>query len=212
MLNLYILSRIVMAFARRKIPLIIGKNNVLRATGLGRRLYAGVCWAVVIYQFHRRYPLQASLAQSMNYLHEDSLQKGERSWKKNLGAGASYIPFVAVVVWFLKIFVPPFVEEIDGPMQGDSPVDGIVGGVAGVVGKMLSGSSGNESGGEAGGIDGGGQLAYARSPTMLAGLGMGIRRLATFGRAKTDGAAIRRRLKPSPIQMKRNESFIENLI
>lgn len=107
MMNMYILSRVIMGFFRNeaaKFPKFLRDH--------GFRLYAGVIWAFVLYQFHAKHPLQGSLQSSMSYLHEDSLYKeAKKSWKSNLGVGAKYVPYLAAFVWMVKVILGPPDEQ-----------------------------------------------------------------------------------------------------
>jgi len=71
-INMYILSRITVGIARALV-----KRGALTAPKGSFRVYAGVCWAVVMYLFYYEHTpadpvLQKSMAASMSYLYLDS--------------------------------------------------------------------------------------------------------------------------------------------
>lgn len=71
-INMYILSRITVGLARLAV-----KRGYFEAPKHSFRIYAGVCWAIVMYLFYYEHTprvpiLQKSLASSMSYLYLDS--------------------------------------------------------------------------------------------------------------------------------------------
>lgn len=96
MLNLYLLSRVLLAFARTvEVPPVVSNHS--------NRAFSALIWAAVMYQFHTKMPLQVTLETTMTYLHHDSMRYGWKSWGPNLGYGARAVPYVAALVWFLKL-------------------------------------------------------------------------------------------------------------
>jgi len=123
MLNLYVFARVVMAFGKScEAPAML--------TNHGFRIWAAVTWAMVMFQFRAKRPLQPTLVSTMKYLHDDSTVIGPDSWLKNLGTGGQYFPYISAVVIFFKLsgffdpsstlgaalFSPPMDEE-EGPKR-----------------------------------------------------------------------------------------------
>ncbi|CAD7930601.1 unnamed protein product [Amoebophrya sp. A25] len=105
LMNMYIVSRVIVAaakwFADRKLRW--RENSNVRA--LVRRLFSASSWAAVMYMYRMRFPLTASLRESMAYLYKDSrVRIRSDTWRENLGTGADFVPYVAVAVWLLKLF------------------------------------------------------------------------------------------------------------
>eukprot|EP00391_Amoebophrya_sp_Ameob2_P005149 CAMPEP_0178989758 /NCGR_PEP_ID=MMETSP0795-20121207/4556_1 /TAXON_ID=88552 /ORGANISM="Amoebophrya sp., Strain Ameob2" /LENGTH=310 /DNA_ID=CAMNT_0020681203 /DNA_START=29 /DNA_END=960 /DNA_ORIENTATION=+ len=103
LMNMYVMSRVIFAFSKelaRTKPLDFSPDT----RQVCRRIWAGVMWGLVLYQFHMKYPLTKSLHDSMLYLYKDSRKKTGNTWRDNLGSGADWFPMVAAIVWLLKAF------------------------------------------------------------------------------------------------------------
>eukprot|EP00397_Hematodinium_sp_SG-2012_P044186 GEMP01049290.1.p2 GENE.GEMP01049290.1~~GEMP01049290.1.p2 ORF type:complete len:143 (+),score=24.36 GEMP01049290.1:351-779(+) len=96
MLNLYVFSRVLMAYAKSiQVPAFVSQHAF--------RAWSAFIWASVMYQFRARHPLQYTMDATMRYLHDDPMKEGWASWGENLGTGARAIPFAAAIVWALKL-------------------------------------------------------------------------------------------------------------
>jgi len=96
MLNLYVFARVIVAFGKsQEVPTVL--------TNHGFRIWAAFTWAMVMFQFRAKRPIQPTLASTMRYLHDDSTLTGSDSWLKNLGPGGQYFPYVSALVVFLKL-------------------------------------------------------------------------------------------------------------
>ncbi|CAD7934923.1 unnamed protein product [Amoebophrya sp. A120] len=109
LMNMYIMSRVLVAFVKRCAGSSNSKNVLLFKTTsfqrtVIRRLWAAVCWGTVLYQYHMKYPLTNSLYESMQYLYKDSRMRKKDTWRDNLGSHADWFPLVAALVWFFKAF------------------------------------------------------------------------------------------------------------